>query len=80
MEYLKNKYGQDYDVNDLILCELKWQKRGLMQTATGYGNKLTTRYKLKHNSRLYRVYAASFSNCASYYIVIKGEKKFLNIQ
>lgn len=48
--------------------------------STGFGRKLTTRYKLKHDSRMYRVYAHCFSNCASYYVVIKGEKRTLNIQ
>lgn len=51
---------------------LQWQKRGLMQTATGYGRKLTTRYMAVVGKRAYRVYATCFSNCASLWVTIKG--------
>ena len=50
----------------------------LMQTATGYGSKLTTPYKVKYNNRLYRVYCHCFSNCGSLYIIVKNNRVFLN--
>ena len=48
-------------------------------TGTGYGSKIQTSWKYKHNNRLYRVYAICFSNCASHYILSKGERIYLNI-
>ena len=62
----------------LIDSPLDWQKAGLQQTATGYGLKLTTRYKVPHNGRLYRVYATCVSNCASHWIMAGGEKLHLS--
>ena len=44
---------------------------------TGYGNKITTPYKVQHLGRLYRVYAICHSNVASYYILPRGEKLYL---
>ena len=41
---------------------------------TGYGTKITTIWKIPHLDRLYRVYATCFSNCASHWILAKGEK------
>jgi len=52
-------------------------KRGLSQTATGYGKKLATTWKLRLSAdspgkRLYRVYCHIYSNVGSLYIVRKG--------
>ena len=49
-------------------------KRGLTYTATGYGGKIPTQYKVKYNGRYYRVYCAIFSNIGTLYIISKGEK------
>jgi len=46
---------------------------------TGYGSKLMTSWKVKYNNRLYRVYAICFSNTATYYILSKGQRLFLNM-
>ena len=58
---------------------LWWQVQGLMQTATGYGRKLTTEYMLHlpDQKRAYRVYAVFFSNVASFYIVRDGRTLYL---
>jgi len=63
----------------VTIKQLWWQKQGLMQTATGYGRKLLTDYMLSipGAARPYRVYAICFSNCASHYILRKGEMLFL---
>ena len=63
----------------VTIKQLWWQKRGLMQTATGYGRKLTTEYMLAlpDSPRPYRVYAICYSNVASFYILRKGERLFL---
>jgi hypothetical protein len=63
----------------VTIKQLWWQKRGLTQTATGYGRKLTTEYMLAlpDSPRPYRVYAICYSNVASFYILRKGEWLFL---
>ena len=52
---------------------LWWQKRGLMFTRSGYGRKIPTSYKVKHENRWYRVYCCIFSNSGTCYIVSKGK-------
>ena len=59
-------------------CLLWWQKQRLQQTATGYGRKLTTRYKVFYQGKWRRVYASCFSNTASIYIIVKGEDLYLH--
>jgi hypothetical protein len=49
--------------------ELWYHKRNLMQTATGYGNKLTTEWMIKIEGRWHRVYCRIFSNIGSPYII-----------
>jgi hypothetical protein len=46
----------------------------LSYTATGYGAKLPTQYKIKWAGRWYRVYSICFSNCSTEYILSKGKK------
>ena len=70
IEYLP--YGTELKENWLW-----WQKKGLQQTATGYGGKLTTTKKALHNGRWYRVYCMCYSNSGSCYIIAKGQKLFL---
>ena len=62
----------------LIDAPLSWHKLGLQQTASGYGKKLTTRYKIAHKGRTYRVYACVFGNAGSSFIIVRGEKIFLS--
>lgn len=45
-----------------------WQKRGLSYTATGYGRRIPTRFKVKVNGRWHRVYCCIFSNSGTCYI------------
>ena len=59
---------------DLVNDPLPWQKAGLQQTATGYGGKLTSSYKINFNGRLYRIYTTCFSNCASHWFTVSGRK------
>ena len=70
-KFLDNGY---LDSEEFVDCPLDWQKRGLQETASGYGMKLTTRHKVPFNGRLYRVYATCISNVASYWILSKGKK------
>jgi len=70
-----SQYG-DYkkiacDKQDLVISELDWQKRGFCETASGYGNKLTTRYMINFEKFNYRVYCRCFSNSGTCYIKTK---------
>lgn len=47
---------------------LWWQERGLMYTSTGYGARIPTTYKVKHNNRWKRVYCCIYSNSGVCYI------------
>lgn len=57
--------------NELIDAPMWYHKRGLMQTATGYGRKLNTGKKYRYNGRLYRVYCCQYSNSGTLYIIVK---------
>lgn len=67
----------DVTKEDFIDSPLWWQKQGLMETATGYGSKLTTRYKVQYEGKLRRVYAICHSNCSSLFINVKKQKLFI---
>lgn len=62
----------------LIDSPLWWHDKGLSQTATGYGGKLTTRYKIAFNGKKYRVYATCISNCTSLWFTASGKRYLLN--
>ena len=46
----------------LIYAPLDWQKRGLQQTASGYGGKLNSGYNIIFNGRVYRIYITVYGN------------------
>ena len=58
----------------LFYSPLWWHKKGLQQTASGYGSILTTPWKALYNGRRYRVYATCFSNVAIHWIESKGQR------
>lgn len=43
-------------------------KLGLMYTATGYGKRIPTEYKVQYNGKWRRVYCCIFSNIGTMYI------------
>lgn len=49
------------------------------QSASGYGRKIATPYKLRLNGKgpWRRVYAVCFSNVASHYVLVKGQAFYL---
>jgi len=53
---------------------LWWQLKGLQQTQSGYGSKISTQYKVKHEGRWKRVYCRIFSNSGTLYVLKKGER------
>ena len=69
----------DITKNDLIVSPLWYHTRGLMQTASGYGRKLSTEWKIKYAGRLRRIYCCCFSNSGSLYIIVNGKEKSINI-
>lgn len=58
---------------EAIHAPLWWHKKGLMYTRSGYGRRIPTRYKVKHNNRLKRVYVCIFSNSGTAYIEQNGK-------
>jgi hypothetical protein len=76
---LANEQGNGTECElELEVHELEWQTNGLQQTATGYGDKLATRYKTRYNGRLRRVYASCHSNVARMYIIINGKRRTIH--
>jgi len=55
-----------------------WQLKGLSFTATGYGSKIPTCYKVKHNNRWKRVYCRVYSNIGSLFIFENKNKLYLD--
>jgi hypothetical protein len=66
------------DESELMDAPLAQHIRGLSQSASGYGAKLVTRYKICFERRTYRVYATCYSNSASHWFVVRGTKIFIN--
>jgi hypothetical protein len=59
---------------------LGWQKRGLSWTASGYGAKIPTEWKIMHNRKWKRVYCAIFSNCGTLYVLHGKERIIVEIE
>ena len=59
---------------ELIDSPMWYHKRGLMQTATGYGRKLNSGLKINFEGKLYRIYVCQYSNAGTAYFTMKGER------
>ena len=59
--------------------ELAHHKAGLQYTATGYGGKIPTIYKIQVQGRWRRVYSRCFSNVSSEYVIINGTETRVTI-
>jgi hypothetical protein len=62
---------------DLVIDEPDWMKRGLQETASGYGARLNSGKKISFNGRLYRLYVTIYSNNCSVWFKAKGVKIFV---
>ena len=62
------------DRADLVDAPLPWQGRGLQQTASGYGAKLTTRYKIHFGGKLFRLYCTCYSNNGTVWFRVRGRR------
>jgi hypothetical protein len=71
IEYLEEPY-------EIIGNPLPWQHKGLQQTASGYGAKLTSDRMVKlPDGRKRRIYVTCYSNVGSSWITLNGKKLFL---
>ena len=75
---MKTVMDDNYNDYEVIVSMLWWQKKGLMKTATGYGSKIETIYKIKYRNRLYRLYCDIYSNSGVTYIISQGKKIYLH--
>ncbi len=64
--------------SELVSAPTAWQKRGLQQTASGYGSKLNSGLKINFNGKLYRLYITIWSNAGSTWFTAKGRKIFVH--
>lgn len=56
---------------------LDWQVAGLQKTATGYGTKIPTSWKVHYSGKLRRIYQDVYSNSGVSYIIVNGKKLYL---
>lgn len=81
--YLQHKGGENGPFStesvDVKTDFLPWQKMGLQYTSTGYGKRIPTIYKVKHENKWRRVYCCIFSNAGTLYIG-KLSKKAIIVQ
>ncbi|QBP33072.1 hypothetical protein Silverhawkium_gp118 [Shigella phage Silverhawkium] len=56
---------------------LDWQLAGLQKTATGYGKKIPTSWKVRYLGKLRRIYQDVYSNSGVSYIIVNGKKLHL---
>lgn len=68
-------YSTKCEVIEVPLC---WQSKGLQYTATGYGSKIPTKYKIR-DKKLYRVYCSVFSNIGTLYIIKNKQKIIVDV-
>ena len=66
-------------VYDVRIHELQHHKLGLSYTATGYGDKLPTIYKVRVQGRWRRVYSRCHSNVSTEYVLIDGVETPISI-
>lgn len=78
IEVMKDEMG-NYVEREMVYSPTEWQKQGLQQTATGYGSKLNTGYKVAYFGKFRRVYAVCYSNAASLYVMFNGQRRFLGV-
>lgn len=63
---------------EIIHRPLAWQEKGLQQTASGYGKRLTSRWCVKlPDNRMRRIYITQFSNAGSAWVMVRGVQYFL---
>jgi hypothetical protein len=71
VNYLGDIKGDSFTITQTDTCPRNRRQ-------DGYGDKIPTPYKVQFGKRNYRVYAICWSNAASHYILIQGERYFLH--
>lgn len=66
------------DRSELVYAPLDWQLRGLQQTASGYGAKLTTSLKIMFEGKLRRLYSTCYGNSGSVWFKTKGHTIYVD--
>lgn len=66
------------DKSELVYSPTKWQKQGLMETASGYGARLNSGYKISYCGKLYRIYTTIYGNAGSSWFKVKGRKIYVD--
>lgn len=62
------------DRSELVYDPPEWMKRGLQETASGYGKQLNSGQKISFNGKLYRIYVTIFSNAGTCWFKTKGRR------
>lgn len=65
-------------VEDLGESLLPWQRLGLQYTASGYGKKIPSPYKINFAGKLYRIYTTIFGGAGSSWFTAKGRKIYVD--
>ena len=74
-DVVKGQFERIYaDRSELVYDPPEWMKRGLQETASGYGKRLNSGLKISFNGKLYRIYVTIFSNAGTSWFVTKGRK------
>lgn len=63
---------------DLVYDPPEWMKQGLQETASGYGARLNSGYKIHFEGRLYRLYTTIYSNAGSTWFKVGGRKIYVD--
>lgn len=63
---------------DLVHCPLWWHKQGLQKTASGYGAKIESAYKINFNGKLYRIYHTCYGNASSAWFTVRGRRIYVS--
>lgn len=64
----------DCERYQMVDSPLWFHERGLSETASGYGKKLTTSLKIWLDGKFYRVYCCCFSNAGTCYIIHRNKR------
>jgi hypothetical protein len=60
--------------DELVYDPPEWMKRGLSETATGYGKRLNSGYKIHFEGKLRRIYITIFSNSGTAWFNCLGKR------
>ena len=63
---------------DLVEDRPEWMKRGLQETASGYGRKLNSGLKINFNGKLHRIYITCFSNAGTAWFKSMGKTIYVD--